>query len=147
VSQQAAFDRDGDAPEDEADVEDVGADDIGDGDVALALEAGGERHGRLGGAGAERDDREPDDEIGDAEVAGDARGRVHQPIGARSDDVDDPEDQQDLGHEEEPAGDPGLGDAGQGCAGDQQAQREALEVVAQSDLRVEEGWGTASTWT
>jgi len=72
----------GTAAEDEADVEDVRADDVADGDVLVALEGGADGGGEFWGGGAKGDDGESDDEFGDAEPFGESGGGVDEPGGA-----------------------------------------------------------------
>src|SRR5690606_23112143 len=62
-----------------ADVEDVAADDVADGDVAFAAYGGDGGGGDFRHRGADGDHGEADDEVAYAECAREGGGRIHQP--------------------------------------------------------------------
>ena len=67
-------------PEDEADVGDVGPDDVADGEVAFALDGGADGGEEFRGAGAEGDDGDADGEGGEADEAGEASGSSDEEV-------------------------------------------------------------------
>ena len=75
------LDQGGDA-KDEADVGDVGTDDVAEGDVAAAVEGGDHVDGKLRRAGAEGDHRQADDQGGNAHRLGQGRRAAHQQLAA-----------------------------------------------------------------
>ena len=83
-------------PEDDEDVEEVGPDDVADGDVGLPAE--GRQHGddQLGGGGADGDDGEPDDELGNPEPLCERGGAVGEQAGSGEDETEPDEKQNDI---------------------------------------------------
>ena len=83
-------------PEDDEDVEEVGPDDVADGDVGLPAE--GRQHGddQLGGGGADGDDGEPDDELGNPEPLCERGGAVGEQAGPGEDETEPDEKQNDI---------------------------------------------------
>ena len=86
-------DNGGSQTQNDQDIQNVGADDVADGDVGAAAHGGGDGDSSLGGAGAHGHDGQADDDLGDAELGGDAGGTVNEPVGTL-DQHDEAQDQQ-----------------------------------------------------